>query len=160
MNATVFSALAISALTLSGAPAFADWQYTQWGMTPDEVLTASEGAAQRPDMAEGFGTNLVHLLTAPYALTDGQLQFKARFVFYDFQSLEMVSLVPFVGECVSVYRRLEETYGPGGQHGDQIIRLTKWFDRENDNVIFFTEIQDTCTLSYRRFHTPMEAGGL
>ncbi len=163
MKAKSISMLALVALVLSNAPAFADWQYTKWGMTPDDVSEASEGTAVLPDTAiELVGSNPpVHLLTAPYALADGSLQFQAHFFFHDSQSLEMVLLEPFVQDCVTVYRRLEETYGHGIRHRDQIISSAKWFDRENGNVVFFAEISDTsCSLRYRRFATPGEAGGL
>jgi hypothetical protein len=30
-------------LTLPAAPAFADWEYTHWGMTPEQVAAASSG---------------------------------------------------------------------------------------------------------------------
>ncbi len=52
MITRIFSILAISSLILAGSPALADWQYTRWGMTPNEVLAASEGAAVRLNVAE------------------------------------------------------------------------------------------------------------
>jgi len=129
-------------------------------MSPEEVISASGGTATRPDEAAEFSGNLIHLLTAPYVLADGQLQFQAQFVFHDFQQLYQVRLVPFVGDCNAVFRRLEETYGPGRESSFQVARLTKWFDRDNGNVIFLTEIQGSCEVDYRRFAVPNEAGGL
>src|SRR5688500_6459757 len=41
------------ALLLLTTNARADWQYTRWGMTPDEVLAASNGKAQRTDPGRG-----------------------------------------------------------------------------------------------------------
>ena len=40
------SALACAAIA---SPAGAHWQYSKWGMTPDQVVAASKGTVQRVD---------------------------------------------------------------------------------------------------------------
>lgn len=154
-----FGALLVG-LSLVSSPVYADWQYTTWGMSPDEVVAASDGDAQQPEEVVDLGENVIHLLSAPYAVTDGQLKFQAQFFFRDSKFLDHVRLVPSVRDCNSVFRRLEETYGPGRESGGQVFAITKWFDRDNGNVVFFTEIQDTCRLDYSRFAVPGELGGL
>ncbi len=45
IKARAATALAVFASLATGLPASADWQYTRWGMTPEEVVAASHGAA-------------------------------------------------------------------------------------------------------------------
>jgi hypothetical protein len=48
---------------IASAPAFADWQWTHWGMTPEEVVAASYGSAKLDshylEVACGCGTRRV-----------------------------------------------------------------------------------------------------
>jgi hypothetical protein len=44
-NAVMVFSLLLAAISA----AHADWQYTRWGMTPEEVLTASNGQLKRCD---------------------------------------------------------------------------------------------------------------
>src|ERR1700742_1023069 len=69
----------------------ADWKYTKWGMTPQEVVSASnnlakEGADLRPD-SDGNVTKLV----APYQF--GKFSFEAQFGFDRADRLSSVTLV-------------------------------------------------------------------
>lgn len=60
----------------------ADWQYTRWGMTPDEVIEASRGQAVRPDstfIARNSPDGYVAALVAPYKA--GDFLFEAVFQF-------------------------------------------------------------------------------
>ncbi len=136
-------------------------------MTPDEVLEASEGATVRLDKPENLSKSLVNLLTAPYHLADGSLGFQANFYFYDYQSLVTVNLELYSGDCGEVYQRLDTTYGPGIETDSQAYRIVKWYDRENCNVVSFlmigfsvSDVDVTCSVKYRRFAAPGEAGGL
>ena len=54
------------ALTCSAMPAAADWQYTQWGMTPDQVKIASNGVARDNMNCELDATGVTAALVAPY----------------------------------------------------------------------------------------------
>src|ERR1700749_1019201 len=69
----------------------ADWKYTKWGMTPQEVVSASnnqakEGSDLRPD-SDGNVTKLV----APYQT--GKFSFEAQFGFDVTDRLASVTLV-------------------------------------------------------------------
>jgi hypothetical protein len=80
------------ALACCGASAAkADWEYTRWGMTPQEVVSASknlakEGTDLRPD-SDGNVTKLV----APFQ--SGKFSFEAQFGFDAADRLSSVTLV-------------------------------------------------------------------
>lgn len=73
-------ALFLLVLILS-SPSFADWQYTKWGMTTEEVRAASNGTATAPAKpGHGFEDETTEgLLTAPYQA--GRFSFNAEFLF-------------------------------------------------------------------------------
>ena len=69
----------------------ADWEYTKWGMTPEQVVSASknlakEGSDLHPD-SDGNVTKLV----APYR--SGKFSFEAQFGFDAADKLSSVTLV-------------------------------------------------------------------
>ena len=82
----------VVALACCGASAAkADWEYTKWGMTPQEVVSASknlakEGSDLRPD-SDGNVSKLV----APYQ--SGKFPFEAQFGFDETDRLSSVTLV-------------------------------------------------------------------
>ena len=41
------AAVIVVGLMFSSTAAHADWQYTKWGMTPDQIIEASKGQAER-----------------------------------------------------------------------------------------------------------------
>lgn len=78
--------LLFSALCFVATNASANWQYTTWGMTKDQVIAASHGTAVdiAPDRKAGQRVSSSHmtaLLQAPY--TSGQYAFTAYFRFED-----------------------------------------------------------------------------
>jgi len=78
------STATVSALILIGCSlplsADADWQYTRWGMTLEEVVAASGGAAQPHAKDPKKNTSKVDTLaTAPYEAAG--FIFRARFLF-------------------------------------------------------------------------------
>lgn len=79
MRTIVIAALVLGGVTVSAAQA--DWQYTKWGMTPEEVAAASQGAATGPrKVTTGFDDETTQgLLEAPYQA--GRYSFIARFYF-------------------------------------------------------------------------------
>src|SRR5262245_58113343 len=82
----------VLALTCCGASvARADWEYTRWGMTSQQVVGASnnlarESSDRRPD-SDGNVTKLV----APYE--SGKFSFEARFKFDAADRLSAVTLL-------------------------------------------------------------------
>jgi hypothetical protein len=83
MKARVLTSLTV-AFIIGHIPAAADWQYTKWGMTPEEVIKVSGGAATAPAPgAKPAGAlnnpNTELLLKAPYDA--GRYKFTAAFFF-------------------------------------------------------------------------------
>ena len=74
-------ALAAALAVLPPAPARADWQYTKWGMTPEEAVKASNGAMKLIPAKERKPVELTH--TEPVAegtYKDGALNVTVEFV--------------------------------------------------------------------------------
>jgi hypothetical protein len=69
-------------IVLSAATAHADWQYTRWGMTPEETLAASKGKLKRCDPCDiqTNDTAAAAQLFGPYQ--SGEFNFTA-FAFFD-----------------------------------------------------------------------------
>jgi hypothetical protein len=68
------------AMLLTAPAARADWQYTHWGMTPDQVVAASRGTAKLLPAKDR--PRLPPMLTAATgAYQDGPLQLRVTFSF-------------------------------------------------------------------------------
>src|SRR5216684_2564277 len=71
--------LAILYFLSSQAPARADWQYTKWGMSPNELVRASAGKAVPNTDTTHNRADAIAQLTSPY--TTGGFSFVAYFLF-------------------------------------------------------------------------------
>src|SRR4051812_8355903 len=72
----------VATCAFAAQPAQADWQFTKWGMTPDQVLAAGQGtvATKRLDQAQGENSSCYLQMSNPYTL--GEIIFtKAEFCF-------------------------------------------------------------------------------
>src|SRR6202044_317885 len=86
-----FLEIALALVCCGVSAAKADWEYTKWGMTPQQVVSASknltrEGSDLRPD-SDGNVSKLI----APYQ--SGKLHFEAQFGFDAADKLASVTLV-------------------------------------------------------------------
>jgi hypothetical protein len=79
---------AAALLTAATAPAGADWQYTKWGMTVNQVMTSSKGQMKNCGAVceKQRSATETALLYAPYQ--SGDLPFTA-FAFFDNQSKKL-----------------------------------------------------------------------
>ena len=69
-------------LVLSIGQARADWEYTRWGMTPQEVVAASHGAAsQLPAAKQVVNAATKMTVKASGTVKDGALELNVRFAF-------------------------------------------------------------------------------
>ena len=141
--------LAIGASGCLATPAAADWQYTQWGMTADEVQAASEGVA-RPNLDRTFDAGgLKAELTAPYQ--GEQVLFTAVFLFDETEKLRVVTLKP-AGEaaCPAIVHMLRSSHGmPEGRADLGHARALHWDDTDNDNLIVYADLgHSDCTIQY------------
>ncbi len=145
------SALALSALACSALPAAADWQYTQWGMDPDQVKAASNDVA-RPNADRTLDADgLKATLTAPYQ--GAAIPFTAVFLFDASGRLQVVTLNPVGGiACPVIVQALGANHGPPEGKADMVQAKTlRWDDVDNDNLIVYLDLgQGNCTIQYSK----------
>ncbi len=153
------AALAAASIAISNLitiySAAADWQYTKWGMTPEQVMQASKGAAvvntdRSLDATDG---SVKTKLVAPYQA--GGLVFRAEFMFDAHNKLIQINLaLQGGGSCPSVLGLLTSTYGPQ-QSKDQ------WWDHKNGNRVSLDQIGASyCKVTYTALSMPGKPGGL
>lgn len=145
------SALAGSTLALSVAPAAADWQYAQWGMNPDQVVAASNEAAQPSlDRSLDIG-DLRAALTAPYRI--GSVPLMAVFLFDPKSKLQVVTLKPGSGDlCPKIVETLGAHHGTPDRADDMVqARTLRWDDTDDDNLIVYADLgRGDCTVQYSK----------
>src|SRR5215472_17354015 len=81
MRRTFGFALAVAIIVAGPLDAHADWQYTRWGMTPEQVMAASAGQLKACDEAcKGQDTNIqIARFLGPYQ--SGLFKFTAYMLF-------------------------------------------------------------------------------
>jgi hypothetical protein len=141
-----------------------DWEYTKWGMTPQQVVSASknlaaEGSDLRPD-SDGNVTKLV----APYQ--SGKFSFEAQFGFDATDRLASVTLVlndksagmdmgadtnMDHGVCYDLLVSVNTAYGPpqGGGSVHMQYSIETWQDQKNKNNVTYTVLDGVgCYVQY------------
>ena len=140
----------VLALTCCGASvAKADWEYTKWGMTSQEVVSASKNLARensdrRPD-SDGNVTKLV----APY--TSEKFSFEARFKFDAADRLAAVTLLlTDKSLCHDLQVSVETAYGPvQGGTSTSLYIIENWQDQKNKNSVTYTALyRSDCYVHY------------
>ena len=146
----------------------ADWDYAKWGMTPQQVVSASNNLAKvgsdlRPD-SDGNVSKLI----ASYQ--SGKDLFEAQFGFDAADKLASVTLVlkdksasmdmdmgmssdmkMDRGPCRDLQASLETTYGRphGGGTADMLYSIETWPDQKNSNDVKYTVLYGTgCYVQY------------
>lgn len=147
--------------TFGATPALADWQYTRWGMTPDQVIAASGGAVHRKSLTEqeinaSFAqAGLADLLEGTYSA--GGRSFDATFRFAR-TGLETVLLrfdEPAGTAACSGLR--DDLLGSYGTPVEERRGVTTWLDRRSGNRVSYTSLGiGSCYVMYSR----STAGGL
>ncbi|ANU07561.1 hypothetical protein [Paraurantiacibacter namhicola] len=107
------------ALALPGA-AQADWNWTQWGMTPEAVVDASGGAISAvEDHADYRLFGLHHLAAGTQEI--GGITYEAGFLFEPGdRSLKLVNLVPDRGDCAEMEVAAKRAGDPDRQQRDNV----------------------------------------
>jgi hypothetical protein len=141
-----------------------DWEYTKWGMTPQQVVSASKNLATeasdlRPD-SDGNVTKLV----APYQ--SGKFSFEAQFGFDATDRLASVTLVlndksagmdmgadtnMDHGVCYDLLVSVNTAYGPpqGGGSVHMHYSIETWQDQKNKNNVTYTVLDGVgCYVQY------------
>lgn len=129
------------------SPARADWQFTKWGMTPEQVEKASAGRAPLISPRE-FSDSLI-LNAGEYR--SGEHHFNAEYLYKD-RRLTGVHLRLKSDTCGLLKSDLKARYGKP----DDIIRLgvagATWFwtDSKNGNGVTLLDAIGTCTVMYAK----------
>lgn len=143
-----------SLFVCTASVAHADWQYTMWGMTPDQVVSASSGAAVAVDGKRGMNMDKPDIeakLSAPYQA--GSFAFDAVFSFTKKgEALARVQLWPKdKAQCSQLQTELGTKYGkPIHAKADSLLRSAYWKDEATNNMVSFTVVGGfiTCYVSY------------
>ena len=149
-------------LGLGATPAAADWQYSQWGMSPAQVEAASGGAAKPNDERDLDAEGLRAELAAPYMA--GSLPFTAVFRFDAEDMLDDVALIPTGPvSCPVVRATLIDHHGtPEGKADPQSAPTLRWHDLDANNLVVFLDLGGGhCSIQYSKLpNTRPNGGGL
>jgi hypothetical protein len=124
-------------------PIRADWQYTKWGMTEDEVVAASQGAAKALSPSERAKWKSDPSLSAVYVA--GDLKFTAFFSFEKAtKGLSEVSLhLDSPSQAVALRDGLISKYGkPGREEGSMSEKSsisTSEMESRNQSIEWWTD---------------------
>lgn len=138
------------AICLFGASAKADWQFTKWGMTPDEVVMASEGAASKfppNEVSCKFeGTicqaRMPGFQAPPYV-------FEARFGFTEARALNTVVLITTADKFEALDRALRGNYGaPIDATNGDMLASRMWKDTATGNQVRLVRFVDETYVQY------------
>lgn len=134
------------AATLLPAPALAHWQYTQWGMTLDEVRSAAPIA-----VIDHVSPGLSHPGSAVRAATLHEasgLDLMAAFAFDGANRLNRVVIIPrHKRDCAALHGLLRRQYGPEERgSADRVAISASWHSHDD---IDFVQIGSACTVEYR-----------
>lgn len=128
--------IAVAALLGVAAPAHADWQFTRWGMTVDEVTAAAPGKIV-PFEHPGYTTaSDVMKLATDYSAND--IDFTAGFMFDRATGrLSRVHLEPkAMAACERVWFAMDAAYGPTTDRArSRTSVVAKWHDAAAGNVV-------------------------
>src|SRR3984957_11600727 len=154
--------LALACCGVSAAKA--DWKYTKWGMTPQQVVSASNHLARENSDLRPDSDGNVSKLVAPYQ--GGKFPFEAQFGFDEANRLSSVTLVlndksasmdmgadmkMDHGDCHDLQVSVDAEYGPpqGGGTADMLYSIETWQDQKNKNNVKYTVLYGTgCYVQY------------
>lgn len=155
-------------------PAQAGWQYTEWGMSPNEVIAASGNKIENKFYNDYAGSpNLGKNLNGVYIFDD--IEFSLKIVFDKQNKLDNVVLdVSETKKCKKLLKVLLNIYGNTVDSNlgifsklNDYFHDATWQDVEHDNLINFTAyINDQrvapaiCFITYKKLIKPNEKGGL
>src|ERR1700733_15270360 len=146
--------IALALVSCGASAAKADWEYTKWGMTPGQVVSAAKNLTRKsPDLHPDSDGNVTKLV-APYK--SGKFSFEAQFGFDPADRLSSVTLVlndksaamdmgmDMGGDmnmnhdvCHELGVSVKTMYGPrqGGGAAHMLYSIETWRDQKNQNDI-------------------------
>src|ERR1700728_662879 len=161
-----FFAIVLALACCGASTANADWEYTKWGMTPQQVVSASKNLTREGSDLHPDSDGNVSKLIAPYQ--SGKLHFEAQFGFDAADKLASVTLVLSDksasmdmdmgsdmnmdrGPCGDLQASVHAAYGPpqGGGTADMLYSIETWQDQKNKNNVTYTVLYGTgCYVQY------------
>jgi hypothetical protein len=159
----------VLALVCCGASAAkADWEYTKWGMTPGQVVSAAKNRTSKSSDLHPDSDGNVTKLVAPYK--SGKFSFEAQFGFDAADRLSSVTLVlndksavmgmdmgadmnmdMDQGVCHDLQASIRTAYGPrqGGGSAHMQYSIETWQDQKNKNNVTYTVLNRAgCYVQY------------
>lgn len=133
-------------------PAEANWQYTQWDMTPAQVIAASQGSAHQ---VAGGDRVLGSDLGAEGIYSAQGFDFKSQFYFDNTGRLRVVKLTLIQQRCSALQQSLRGIYGSSVESS---LKSMVWRDTEKGNQVRLTYVPDLsidCFILY----TPLGGSG-
>lgn len=162
------SGIALALACCSAGAAQADWEYTKWGMTPEQVASAAKNLTRASSDLHPDSDGNITKLVAPYH--SGKFSFEAQFGFNAADGLSSVTLVlkdKFAGMdmgmdmgagmnmdrggCRDLLVSVKTTYGPpqGGHSAHMQYSIETWQDRKNKNDVTYTVLDGVgCYVQY------------
>ena len=153
------------ALVSCGASAVkADWEYTKWGMTPEQVVSAAKNLTRKSSDLHPDSDGNVTKLVAPYQ--SGKFSFEAQFGFDAADRLSSVTLVlndksagmdmgadmnMDHGGCHDLLASVKTAHGPpqGGGSAHMQYSIETWQDQKNKNNVTYTVLDGVgCYVQY------------
>jgi hypothetical protein len=164
--------IALALVCCGASAAAADWEYTKWGMTPQQVISAAKNRTRKSSDLHPDSDGNVTKLVAPYK--SGKFSFEAQFGFDAADRLSSVTLVlkdKFAGMdmgadmnmgadmtmnmdqggCHDLQASVKTTYGPpqGGGSAHMQYAIETWQDRKNKNNVTYTVLDRAgCYVQY------------
>ena len=160
--------IALALVSCGASAAKADWEYTKWGMTPHQVVSASKNLTRESSDLHPDSDGNVTKLVAPYQ--SGKFSFEAQFGFDAADRLSSVTLVlndksagmamdmggdmnmnMDQGVCHDLQVSVKTAYGPpqGGGSAHMQYSIETWQDQTNKNKLTYTVLDGVgCYVQY------------
>lgn len=138
---------------IASQPAVADWLYTMWDMTPEELVAESGGEAELVDPPKHLASGLVRAAESRHET--GAFVFDVAFLFRTGEGPLARIVLHLVDNthAPQLYATLLSVYGEPDDHEINDIpegesHIAKWKDPANKNVVTYYGIGDYYAIEY------------
>ena len=140
-------------LALTSAPAWANWQYTRWGMSSDEVFKAAKGrAAAIPESEQPAQSTVTTIAKLTSTFSFGRFNFHVFFRFdRETGGLFQVALsLDKPADCRLLKQSLVDEYGkPIWDQTLSVVSTAEWLDEKQANgVLYLYLTTPECSVIY------------
>lgn len=139
-------------IVLATSPAHADWQFTKWGMTQEEVIAAGGPEIVSVEVGEREKQRVTGgAPTLKMRYESGRYEFNVYFIFgdRDRKLMQVRSVLRRGGNCDALYQTLRQKYGEKNvieRLGRDVI-ISTWRDEEAGNEVALVQAGE-CTIVY------------